>query len=112
MQKDPSIIPFGFRPDTPEFRALLRDCELAEMRHKFQALVGMKPRALRSEVGSAVRLVDGVFGSPEFLAACRPGVDLGAFVQRRGKLLLERGTADEDVTRTIIGGLSLRITEH
>ena len=110
--KDPSIIPYGFRPGTDEFTALLRDCPLGDLKHKFQALEAMKPAGLRSEVGSAARLVSGVFGDPEFLAACRPGFDLGAFLQRGGKLLLERGTADEDVTRTIIGGINLLVTEH
>ncbi len=110
--KDPSIIPFGFRPGTDEFAALLRDCPLRDLKHKFEALEAMKPAGLRSEVGSAARLVSGTFGDPEFLAACRPGFDLGAFLQNGGKLLLERGTADEDVTRTIIGGINLLITEH
>lgn len=110
--KDPKIVPYGFRPDSAEFKALLRDCELNEIRNKFEPLAGLNPRALRAEVGSAARLVGGVFGSPEFLAACRPGVHVGAHIQRGGKLLLERGSADEDVTRTIIGGLNLDVTEH
>ena len=111
-EKDPAIIPYGFRPGTDEFAVLVRDCPLPDLRHKFAALEGLKPAGLRSEVGSAARLVSGVFGDPEFLAACRPGFDLGAFLQRKGKLLLERGTADEDVTRTIIGGINLLVTEH
>src|SRR4051794_36403381 len=112
MQKDPRIIPFGFRPGTTEFDALLRDCSLPEIRHKFSQLVGMNPRALRAEVGSATRLVESVFGDPAFAVRCRTSFDLGDFLQRSGKLILERGDADEDVTRTIIGGINMLVTEH
>ena len=112
MLKDPDIIPFGFRPGTDEFNALLRDCKLPEIRHKFAQLVGMKPRALRSEVGSASRLVDGIFRDPAFLLRCRTNFDLGAFLQCGGKLIIERGDADEDVTRTIMGAVNLLVTDH
>jgi hypothetical protein len=110
--KDPGILPYAFRPGTAEFRALLRDCSSEETRDKFETLTELKPRSLRTEVGSAARLIEPVFSSPEFLAACRPGLNVGAALQRKIKLLIERGTADEDVTRTIIGGLSLVVTEH
>lgn len=110
--KDPEIIPYAFRPKTPQFKALLRDCSFEEVRDKFGTLTELKPRSLRTEVGSGARLIEPVFSNPEFLAACRPGVDVGAFLQRKGKLLIERDKADEDVARTIIGGLGLNVTEH
>jgi hypothetical protein len=111
MKKDPAVIPYGFRPESDDFRALIRDCEREDLQHKFRQLQGLSPRGLRAEVGAASRLIEGVW-EPTFLAACRPGVDLGPFIQQGGMLLVERGTADEDVTRTIIGGLTLLITEH
>lgn len=109
---DPAVVPFGLRPGTGEFDALVRGCELDDLRHKFRQLEKLGPRALRAEVGPAARLVEPVFGEPEFLAACRPGVAVGAHVQRGGWLLLERGTADHDVARTVYGGLTLEVTEH
>ena len=111
-QKDPGIIPHGFMPDTPPFDSLLRDCALPDLRLKFGQLVGLKPKALRSEVGSAARLVNGVFGDPSFLLRCRSGFDLGAFLQNKGTLIVERGDADEDVTRTIMGGINMIVTDH
>jgi hypothetical protein len=109
---DPALIPFGFRPGTDEFAALLRDCQLAEIRHKFQQLSGLHPRALRAEVGSASRLIDGVFRDPSFQLRCRASFDLSRALQSGVTLIVERGNADEDVTRTIIGGINLLVTEH
>jgi len=112
VPKDPSIVPYGFRPDTPQFRALLRDCTKPDLKHQFQQLEGLNPKALRSEIGSAQRLVEGTFRNQEFLARCGGGEGVVRFLQGRGMLLVERGDADEDVTRIIIGGISLLVTEH
>src|SRR5205085_11120422 len=85
-----SIIPYGLRPDTDEFRAFVTDIGLPEVRAKLRQLDGLKPRSLRSEVGSASRLVDAVFRSPSFLARSERSFDLGRFLQDRGKLIVER----------------------
>src|SRR5689334_21585140 len=97
--KEQSVIPFGFLPGRAEFAAMLRDCRLPDVRHKFEQLVGLKARALRAEVGSATRLVDGVFRDPSFLLRCRTSFDLGSALQGGVTLVVERGDADEDVTR-------------
>src|ERR1051326_2590887 len=110
--KSPEIIPFGFMPGTVEFRALLRDCSVDAFRHKFESLEKLGPRALRAEVGSAARLINPVFRAPEFLKRCRSGFDLGAFIQRRGTLIIERGDANEDVNRIITGAIVMLVTEH
>ena len=47
------ILPYGFVPDSDEFRALVRDCTLPEIRAKFKELEEMRPRTLRSEIGGA-----------------------------------------------------------
>jgi len=107
-----SILPYGFVPDTDEFRALLRDCPLPEVRAKFRQLEKLSPRGLRAEVGSAARLVNGVFRSPAFLARSHGGFDLGAFLQGGGKLVVEGGGESEDVKRTILCGINLLVTDH
>jgi hypothetical protein len=37
---------------------------------------------------------------------------LGTFLQNKGKLVIERGDENEDVNRTIMGGISMLVTEH
>jgi len=110
--KSPDVIPFGFMPGTATFRALLRDCTLPEIRHKFEQLEKLNPRALRAEVGSALRLVEGVFRNREFLVRCGGGEEITKFLQAGGKLIVERGDADEDVTRIVMGGISQLVTQH
>ena len=76
------------------------------------ALAKLSPRALRAEVGSPSRLVDGVFRSPSFLPQSR-GFQVARFLQKPGnKLLVERGDESEDVGRIIIGAINLLVTEH
>jgi hypothetical protein len=106
------IIPFGFLPGTEEFQSFFKDITLPEIQAKFQQLIGLKPRALRAEVGSATRLVDAIFRSPAFLPRCDASFDLGAFLQDCGKLVVERGDENEDVARTIMGGIILLVTDH
>jgi hypothetical protein len=106
------MLPYVFLPDTDEFRAYLRDCTLPQVREKFRQLEGLKPRALRTEVASASRLSGGVFGSKTFQKRCNGGFDLGAFLQRRGTYILERGDASEDVYRVMQGAANLRVVEH
>jgi hypothetical protein len=69
----------------------------------------LAPRALRAEVGSTTRLLGGVFGSPAFSARSGVGFNLGAFLQRRGKLILERGDLGEDASRAIMGAIVLQV---
>ncbi len=108
-----AMLPFLFMPGTAEFDAYVRDCSLPEIRFKFQQIAKLSLRGLRSEVGSAARLVSAVFRSPAFLARCNGGFDLGAFLQSpRARLIIERGDEiDEDATRTIIGGINVLVTE-
>lgn len=112
--KDPSIVPCGLLPGTPEFRALLRDCPLPDVRHKFQQLDGLSPRALRTEVGSTARLIESFFREDAFVAACRwsPHFELGRFIQDGGWLLFERGKADRDVAAVIIRGITRLYADH
>lgn len=110
--KDPSIVPYAFRPGTDKFKALIRDCWDEETRDKFLALAEMTPRAVRSEVGSAARLCESNFREDDFLAACRRSFDFGAFLQEFGWLLLEKGKADKGVTATIIRAITRKIAQH
>jgi hypothetical protein len=110
-RKTPNVIPYGFMPGTTEFRALLSDCTLEEYRHKFQPLEKLNARALRAEIGSAARLINPVFRAPEFLKRCRAGFDVEEFLRQRGKLVIERGDANEDVNRIIMGGIIMLVTE-
>ncbi len=108
-----ALLPYGFLPNTEEFRRLVRGCVLPDVRAKFEALEGMKPRSLRSEVGSASRLVNAVFRSPAFKARSRGGFDLGGFLQEKGKLVVERGDEiDDDAMRVIMGALVLLVIDH
>jgi hypothetical protein len=108
-----AILPFGFLPGTDEFEVLVSGCTLPEVRHKFRQLEKLKPPALRSELGSASRLVNAVFRSPSFLAPTRGGFDLGAFLQRRGMLIVERGDEiDDDAMRTIMCGITTLAIQH
>ena len=106
-----SYLPFGFLPDTDEFRALVEGCFLPELRHKFGQIARLTAKGLRAEVGSASRLVNAVFRSRAFLLRARGGFNLGAFFQAGGKLVVEGGDALEDVTRVVIGMLVLKIKD-
>lgn len=106
-------LPSAFTPDTDEFRALLKDCLLPEFRHKFTQLATLSMKALRAEVGSAMRLVNSVFRSPAFQQRCRGGFDFGAFLQKKGKLLVERGRGvGSDTMRVIMGAIILLTRAH
>lgn len=107
------LLPFAFLPGTDEFRWLLRDCADSATRHKFAQLEKLSPRALRAEVGSAARLVDSVFRSPAFAARARGGFDLGAFLQARGTLVVERGEdVGDDTMRAVMGAIVLLVVDH
>lgn len=107
------ILPYGFMPGTSECTALIRDCILPEIRHKFHQLEKLNPRALRAEVGSASRVVTAIFRSPAFLVRSRGGFDLGSFLQNRGTLIVEKGDEiDDDAMRTIMCGISTLVTDH
>src|SRR6266849_8747604 len=67
-RKPLALLPYCFMPATDEFAALVRDCTLPEICHKFQQIAKLNPRALRAEIGSAMRLINAVFRSPAFTA--------------------------------------------
>ena len=88
------ILPSGFLPESDEFRALVKDCTLPDVRAKFKALESLKPRSLRAEIGSAARVVNAIFRSPSFLARCDGGFNLSAFLQQPdAKLIRSVGNA-------------------
>jgi hypothetical protein len=112
-RKPLTLLPFAFMPETAEFKSLIHDCILPDIRHKFQQLAKLNPRALRAEVGSAARLINAVFRSPAFQARCRGGFSLGGFLQNRGKLIIERGDEiGDDTMRVIMGAIILLVIEH
>lgn len=112
-RKPLTMLPFAFAPGSAQFSALVKDCTLPEIRQKFQQLEKLNPRAQRSEIGSATRLVNSVFRSPAFAARCRGGFDLGGFLQQKGKLIIERGEDIGDETmRTVMGAIVLLVIEH
>ncbi|MBI1830013.1 MAG: hypothetical protein HYR84_01020 [Planctomycetes bacterium] len=106
-------LPFAFMPGTEQFSILVKGCVLPDVCHKFQQLEKLSPRGLRSEIGSAARLINGVFRSPSFLARSRGGFDLGRFLQNWGKLIVERGDdIGDDTMRTIMGAIILLTIDH
>lgn len=112
-RKPLALLPYSFLPGTPEFASLVRDCTLPDLRHKFQQLEKLNPRAQRAEIGSALRLVNAVFRSPAFTARSRGGFNLGAFLQQKGKLIIERGEEiGDDTMRTIMGAIVLLVIDH
>jgi hypothetical protein len=100
--KSPLLLPFAFLPNTPQFEDLVRDCVLPEIKSKFEALTDMTPRALRAEVGSAARLVSAVFRSEAFRRRLQGGLDLAAFYQNKGKLIVEAGNRVSEAARGVI----------
>lgn len=107
-----TMLPYAFLPGTPQFKALLRDCADPIVAHKFRQLEGLNPRALRSEVSSAARLVNGVMSDPAFAARCAGGFDLGAALDRRCKIIIEGGDAGDDAKRAILGAFVLKVIEY
>lgn len=108
-----ALLPFAFMPGTSEFVSLVRDCTLPEIHYKFGQLERLTPRALRAEVGSAARLVNGVFRSPAFTSRCSGTFDLGAFLQEKGILIIERGDEiGDDTMRVIMGAIILLVIDH
>jgi hypothetical protein len=113
VPKPLALLPFAFLPGSREFRSLVRDCALREIRYKFRQLARRSLSAVRAEVGSAERLFTAVFRSPAFTVRSRGGFDLGEFLQRRGKLIIERGSEiGDDAMRTIMGAIVLLTIEH
>lgn len=113
IRKPLTMLPYAFLPGTPEFAALIRDCTLPEIRHKFKQLETLRPRALRAEVGSATRLFTAIFRSPAFAARSRGGFNLGAFLQHKGTLIIERGDEiGDDAMRAIMGAIILLVIDH
>ncbi len=106
------LLPFAFLPGTEEFESLVRDCTRSEVRAKFRALEKLTSRALRSEVGSAARLINGSVGSPAFAVWSRGGFDLGRFPQNKGVLIVERGDVGEETMRAIMGAIVLLVIDH
>jgi hypothetical protein len=107
------LLQYGFHPETEQFQTLLQGCTVPALKSKFRSLVNLSPRSLRSEVGSAARLVNSVFRSPHFLARCDGIFPLDPFVKARGKLLVERGNEiDEDATTTIISARTLSFIDY
>jgi len=60
-------------------------CEMSlpEIRHKFQQLEKLTPRAQRAEVGSGRALINACSARRRH-CSCRGGFDLGAFLQQKG----------------------------
>lgn len=115
-QRDPKPLwwlPYAFRPDSEEFDQLVEDCTVREFSNKFKPLKTMTPRARRAEIGSASRLVNSALGSIAFKRRCRGGFNLGAFLQQKGTLLVERGDSiGHETMRAIMGSLILKTIEH
>src|SRR5205823_5670419 len=106
-------LPYAFMPGTDEFTALVKNCVLAEIRHKFHQFERLTPRAQRAEAGSAVRLINGVFHSPAFAARSGGHFDLGEFLQSKGTLIVERGDdIGDDTMRVIMGAIILLVIAH
>lgn len=111
-RKSMRLVPFGFRPGTREFESLIADCTALDIRAKFKQLEKLTPKALRSEIGSAMRVVNAVFRSPYFLARCDGYFDIPTFVRNRGKLIIEKGDCvDDDAFTTFIGAINLLFIE-
>lgn len=106
-------LPFALLTDSDEFGAMVRDCTAPEIRHKFEQLAALNPRGQRAEVGSATRLLNGVFRSPAFVVRSRGGFDLGGFLQRTGLLIVERGDEiGDDTMRVVMGAIVLLVVDH
>jgi hypothetical protein len=112
MPKPLTVLPYAFLPGTDEFAALVRDCPLPDVKYKFKQLESLSPRGLRSEVGSASRLINGVFRSPAFAARSRGGFRLDKFLDARGKLIIEAGGVGEDTMRAIMGAIVLLVIDY
>ena len=108
------MLPYGFLPGTDEFRVMVRDCTRPELRHKFQQLERLTSKGLRSEVGSAARVVNAIFRSPAVLERLDGEFEIGTFLQKpRARIVIERGDEiDEDAMRTIFGAWSVLIAEY
>lgn len=103
-------LPYAFLTTEERFDLLVRDCTLPEVRAMFRHLGKLSYKALRAEAGSAMRLINAVFRSPAFIAWSRGGFDLGAFLEKRGKLIVERGSdLGSDTSRTILAAIILLV---
>jgi len=106
-------LPLALVPGSVEFAAMLRDCTLPAIRYKFEQLAQLTPRGLRSEVGSTVRLIEGVFRSSAFTLRARPGFNLAAFLQAGGILIIEKGDdIGDDSARVVMGAIIILVDNH
>lgn len=116
-QREPqplSNLPFGLIPESRTFESLLHGCTNETIRRKFDQLRQLTPRALRAEVGPALRLLQGTFGSPAFAlrSSGRP-FDFAAFLQSKGILIVERGDVlSADAAGTMMGAIILKTIDH
>lgn len=112
-RKSLRLLPYGFIPGTREFESLVNDCTLPDIQAKFRSLSKLNPRALRAEIGSAARLINANFRSPHFLARCDGDFDIDAFVNAKGKLIIEKGDdVDDDATTTILSARTLSFINY
>ncbi len=114
QSKPLSVLPFALMPESREFNQLCQGCTKEATLWKFDQLRGLTPRALRAEVGSALRLLLESFGSPAFVMRCQgKPFDFGGFLQSQGILIIERGNViSAEAASTIMGAIILKTIEH
>ncbi len=112
-RKPLSYVPMALMPGTPEFESLVKDCTRPDIKHKFQQFGKLTPRGQRAEAGSAIRLINGVFHSKEFLVRSGGGFSIGRHLDNAGVLIIERGDEiSDDAMRVIMGAIILLVINH
>ncbi|MFO0814109.1 MAG: hypothetical protein U0796_12865 [Gemmatales bacterium] len=108
-----SALPFALMPGTRTFEQLVEGCTDENIQWKFEQIRTMNPRTLRAEVGSATRLLSETFGSPAFALRCSgTPIDVGAFLQSKGILIVERGEViSSQAAATMMGAMILKIID-
>ena len=108
-----TILPFALRPNTTKFDQLLEHCTNPDLAELFDQLRRLTPRSLRSEIGSALRLLESVCESAAFAIRARGGFNFEEFLQNNGKLIVERGDEiSEDAMRVMMTAINIRTINH
>lgn len=115
-QSEPSPLarlPFAFMPGTDEFESLIRNCTAPEITYRFRQLEKLSPRALRAEIGSVLRFLNGCFRSKNVVRRSQSTFDRSQFLQDYGIHILERGDdMADDAMRVIFGAVIALTIEH
>ncbi|WP_145218225.1 type IV secretory system conjugative DNA transfer family protein [Gimesia alba] len=103
---------FAYQANHPELQELIQHCTHDDTRYRFEQVADgiIKP----GQYAAAARLIEGVCGSPPFIARCGTSFDLYRFLDSAGILIVEGGAngVSEDALSTVLGSIAMQTINY